>query len=79
MSVEVLLNVIVICLLVPTIIFAVILNKRLEVLRSSRADLGRLIEAFNDACGSRDSAFKTGGGQHGQPFKGTNSKSTDIA
>lgn len=49
MSVEVLLNVIVICLLVPTIIFAVILNKRLEVLRSSRADLGRLIEAFNEA------------------------------
>ena len=49
MSVEVLLNVAVICLLVPTIIFAVILNKRLEVLRSSRADLGRLIEAFNEA------------------------------
>lgn len=49
MSVEVLLNVVVICLLVPTIIFAMILNKRLEVLRSSRADLGRLIEAFNEA------------------------------
>lgn len=49
MSVELLLNVIIICLLVPTIIFAVILNKRLEVLRSSRNDLGRLIEAFNEA------------------------------
>lgn len=49
MSVELLLNVIIICLLVPTIIFAVILNKRLEVLRNSRNDLGRLIEAFNEA------------------------------
>ncbi|MBR1945042.1 MAG: hypothetical protein IJ846_01950 [Alphaproteobacteria bacterium] len=49
MSIELLINIVVICLLVPTIIFAVILNKRLEVLRNSRADLGRLIEAFNDA------------------------------
>lgn len=49
MSIELFINIIVICLLVPTIIFAIILNKRLEVLRSSRADLGRLIEAFNDA------------------------------
>ena len=49
MSIELLINVVVICLLVPTIVFAVILNKRLEVLRNSRADLGRLIEAFNDA------------------------------
>lgn len=49
MSVELLINIVVICLLVPTIIFAVILNKRLEILRNSRADLGRLIEAFNDA------------------------------
>ena len=49
MSVELFINIVVICLLVPTIIFAIILNKRLEVLRNSRADLGRLIEAFNDA------------------------------
>ena len=49
MSIELLINIVVICLLVPTIIFAVILNKRLEVLRNSHADLGRLIEAFNDA------------------------------
>lgn len=49
MSVELLLNIIIICLLVPTIVFAVILNRRLEVLRSSRNDLGRLIEAFNEA------------------------------
>ena len=49
MSVELFINIVVICLLIPTIIFAVVLNKRLEVLRNSRADLGRLIEAFNDA------------------------------
>ncbi len=49
MSVELFINIVVICLLVPTIVFAIILNKRLEVLRNSRADLGRLIEAFNDA------------------------------
>ena len=49
MSVELFINVVVICLLVPTIVFAVILNKRLEILRNSRTDLGRLIEAFNDA------------------------------
>lgn len=49
MSIELFINIIVICLLIPTIVFAVILNKRLEVLRNSRADLGRLIEAFNDA------------------------------
>ena len=49
MSAEILLNIVVICLLIPTIVFAVILNKRLEVLRSSRNDLGRLIEAFNEA------------------------------
>jgi len=49
MSIELFINIVVICLLVPTIVFAVILNKRLEVLRNSRADLGRLIEAFNDA------------------------------
>lgn len=49
MSIELFINIVVICLLVPTIVFAIILNKRLEVLRNSRADLGRLIEAFNDA------------------------------
>ena len=49
MSVELLVNIIVVLLLIPTIIFALLLNKRLEILRNSRADLGRLIEAFNDA------------------------------
>ena len=49
MSVELLVNIIVILLLIPTIIFALLLNRRLEILRNSRADLGRLIEAFNDA------------------------------
>lgn len=49
MSIELFINIVVIALLVPTIVFAVILNKRLEVLRNSRADLGRLIDAFNEA------------------------------
>lgn len=49
MGIEFFLNLIVIVLLVPTIVFAVILNKRLEILRNSRNDLGCLIEAFNDA------------------------------
>ena len=49
MGIEFFLNLIVIVLLVPTIVFAVILNRRLEILRNSRNDLGRLIEAFNDA------------------------------
>ena len=49
MSIELFINIVVICLLVPTIVFAIILNKRLEILRNSRTDLGRSIEAFNDA------------------------------
>ena len=35
MSVELLINIVVICLLVPTIVFAIILNKRLEELQGS--------------------------------------------
>lgn len=57
MSIELLINIVVICLLVPTIVFAVILNKRLEILRNSRADLGRLIEAFNDATARAESGI----------------------
>ncbi|MBR7158170.1 MAG: hypothetical protein IKD08_00610 [Alphaproteobacteria bacterium] len=46
---EIIVNIVIICLLIPTIIFAYVLNKKLDVLRNSRNDLGRLIEAFNDA------------------------------
>ena len=46
---EIIINIAIICLLIPTIIFAYILNRKLDVLRSSRNDLGKLIEAFNDA------------------------------
>lgn len=49
MSPTVLLDVVIIALLVPTIIFAVILNRRLEVLRRNRDDLAKMILAFNDA------------------------------
>ncbi len=46
---DIIVNIAIICLLIPTIIFAYVLNKKLDVLRNSRNDLGRLIEAFNDA------------------------------
>jgi hypothetical protein len=49
MTFAMILDVLVVLLLVPTIIFAVILNGRLSALRKNREELGRLIAAFNDA------------------------------
>lgn len=43
------LDLFVVALLVPTIIFAVILNNRLSVLRKNKEELARLIAAFNEA------------------------------
>lgn len=43
------LDVTIIALLIPTIVYAVILNRRLTALRSNREDLGKLITAFNEA------------------------------
>lgn len=43
------LDLFVVSLLVPTIIFAVILNNRLSVLRKNKEELARLIAAFNEA------------------------------
>lgn len=43
------LDLFVVSLLVPTIIFAVILNNRLAVLRKNKEELARLIAAFNEA------------------------------
>ncbi len=43
------LDVIVILLLVPTIIYAVILNKRLTALRRSREELSKVVNSFNEA------------------------------
>ncbi len=49
MSPTVLLDVVIVALLVPTIVYAVILNRRLDALRRNRDDLGRMIVAFNEA------------------------------
>jgi len=49
MSPTVIFDVVFIALLVPTIIYAVILNRRLEALRRNRDDLGKMIAAFNEA------------------------------
>ena len=49
MDVALIFDVLVIILLIPTIIFAVLLNNRLSSLRRNREDLARLIAAFNEA------------------------------
>lgn len=49
MDVALILDVLVVLLLVPTIVFAVLLNNRLSALRRNREDLARLIAAFNEA------------------------------
>lgn len=49
MSFSLILDLIVVALLVPTIIYAVILNNRLATLRKNREELARLIAAFNEA------------------------------
>ncbi len=48
-TISIILDVAVIALLVPTIVFAVVLNGRLAVLRRNREDLSRLVAAFNEA------------------------------
>jgi hypothetical protein len=49
MTLETILNLIVIVLLVPTIVYAVILNRRLTALRTSRDELAKVVGSFNDA------------------------------
>lgn len=49
MDLKLILDLIVACLLVATIVFAVLLNKRLDVLRKNRDELAKLIVQFNDA------------------------------
>lgn len=43
------LDVVVILLLVPTIVYAVILNRRLAALRRSREELSKVVNSFNEA------------------------------
>ncbi len=49
MSPNVLLDVVIVVLLVPTIIYAVILNRKLETLRRNRDDLAKMISSFQEA------------------------------
>jgi len=56
-TLSLLLDVIIIVLLVPTIVYAVILNTRLKQLRDNRDDLARLVAAFNDATARAESGI----------------------
>src|SRR5690242_19818731 len=49
MTTGTILDVVVILLLVPTIIYAVILNRRLSALRRSREELSKVVNSFNEA------------------------------
>ena len=49
MTTGTILDVVVILLLVPTIIYAVILNRRLAALRRSRDELSKVVSSFNEA------------------------------
>lgn len=49
MTFSLVLDLVIVALLVPTIIFAVVLNNRLAVLRKNREELARLVAAFNEA------------------------------
>ncbi|WP_337996003.1 DUF6468 domain-containing protein [Oleispirillum naphthae] len=49
MSPSMLLDVVIVALLVPTIVYAVILNRKLEGLRRNRDELTKMIAAFQDA------------------------------
>ncbi len=48
-NLELLINLIIIALLLPTIVFAYRLNKNLEILRRNQNSLAQLVEALNDA------------------------------
>lgn len=49
MATEMILDVVVILLLVPTIVYAIILNRRLTALRRSREELSKVVNSFNEA------------------------------
>lgn len=48
-NLELLVNLVIIALLIPTIVYAYRLNKNLEVLRNNQNSLAKLVEALNDA------------------------------
>ncbi len=49
MTTGMILDIVVILLLVPTIVYAVILNRRLTALRRSREELSKVVNSFNEA------------------------------
>ncbi|MGE3333813.1 MAG: DUF6468 domain-containing protein [Rhodospirillaceae bacterium] len=49
MTTDSILDIVVILLLVPTIVYAVILNRRLTALRKSRDELSKVVNSFNEA------------------------------
>ena len=49
MTTGMILDVVVILLLIPTIVYAVILNRRLAALRRSREELSKVVNSFNEA------------------------------
>lgn len=48
-SIELIINIIIICLLIPMMIFAYNLNKNLKTLRQNQNSLAQLVAALNDA------------------------------
>ncbi len=48
-SIELIINIVIICLLVPMIIFAYNLNKNLKTLRQNQNSLAQLVSALNEA------------------------------
>jgi len=49
MTISTILDVVVILLLLPTIVYAVVLNRKLSVLRKSREELSKVVNSFNEA------------------------------
>ncbi|MBF0093909.1 MAG: hypothetical protein HQL33_08520 [Alphaproteobacteria bacterium] len=49
MTPNMILDIVIVVLLVPTIVFAITLNSRLNALRKNKDQLGRLINSFNEA------------------------------
>ena len=49
MTISTILDVVVILLLLPTIVYAVVLNRKLSALRKSREELSKVVNSFNEA------------------------------
>ena len=59
MTISLFLDVIVAALLVATIVYAAMLNRRLTGLRSNKAELEALIHSFGEACARAEAGVKT--------------------